>query len=128
MGKKKDELLEWYEDEKDAPLAMFGPTADEPNTDERGSNTKMEIEIRPKEDDEQEKDQDNDQEKDSEENQEDIDNIEMRSNISKAKEYVKAIASRLEAFSEKTPDNLSKIKNEVKVLTSKVNEIISNVK
>ena len=72
--------------------------------------------------------QENNQEKDGEESQEDIDNIEMRSNISKAKEYVKAIAARLEAFSEKAPDNLSKIKNEIKILTTKVNEIINNVK
>jgi len=122
MGKEKDELLEWYE-EKEEQLAMFGPKADEPNTDERGSDTKMEIEIRPKEDEVK-----NEPEKEGEESQEDIDNIEMKSNISKAKEYVKAIAARLEAFSEKPPENLSKIKNEIKILTTKVNEIVNNVK
>ena len=49
MGKNKDELLEWYEEKEEQ--IMIGPQADEPNTDERGSNPKMEIEIRPKEDD-----------------------------------------------------------------------------
>ena len=122
------ELLEWYDDmPKDAFTNPHGETdfafpvggATPPvEVDTGAPQPKMEIEIKPKED---EVEHDN------------ISDIESWAEIHKAKAFAKAMLVKLDLLSGETPEGkneetLKKCKNEIKALASKVVEIINKVK
>jgi hypothetical protein len=125
------ELLEWYDDmPKDAftnphgetdfafPVGGATPPPVEVDAQAATQQPKMEIEIKPKED---EVEHDN------------ISDIESWAEIHKAKAFAKALLIKIDFLSGDSPEGkneetLKKCKNEIKALASKVVEIINKVK
>jgi hypothetical protein len=137
LNEGQKELLEWYDDmPKDAFTNPHGETnlafpvgdatphieIDNPSVSDTGTeNPKMEVEIRPKEDGE------------TDASKEDIKDIESWAELHKAKAFAKAMLAKLDCISGDSPSNKDeeikkKFKNEIKVLSTKIVEIVNNIK